>query len=265
MKAQEPELVKSMPIWRKYQFRCSPKLRLTADLRSNQIGAATVSVNSQAALCAYIANIKKTRGGKEGPYSWRETGGKEQTIAIPAASWRQLEGAEKREFRIRTGLRRYLPFWNARCARTSGSPRLSECARRPTRHTPTSPVVHGWGCRAGASAARRAPSAPCVPGTSLQNPESAPPSEKAGRRSGRPRSSLLHNLVEPMDVGKYCPYCRPSYALMIASRATSSSSLYILTLIPISLIMFFMVLAITKSPNRLLNAENTISTSHRRP
>ena len=77
--------------------------------------------------------------------------------------------------------------------------------------------------------------------------------------------SLLHNLVEPMDVGKYCPYCRPSYALMIASRATSSSSLYILTLIPISLIMFFMVLAITKSPNRLLNAENTISTSHRRP
>ena len=80
-----------------------------------------------------------------------------------------------------------------------------------------------------------------------------------------PIISLLHNLVEPMDVGKYCPYCRPSYALMIASRATSSSSLYILTLIPISLIMFFMVLAITKSPNRLLNAENTISTSHRRP
>ena len=79
------------------------------------------------------------------------------------------------------------------------------------------------------------------------------------------QNSLLHNLVEPMDVGKYCPYCRPSYALMIASRATSSSSLYILTLIPISLIMFFMVLAITKSPNRLLNAENTISTSHRRP
>ena len=59
-KCKDWNLLKSMPVWLKYWFRRAPKLWLTTGLRSHQVGAATVSVQTLwAVLCACITSIKK--------------------------------------------------------------------------------------------------------------------------------------------------------------------------------------------------------------